>query len=242
MIRVENLSKNYGDKKALKSVSFEIPSGQICGYLGPNGAGKSTTVKMLTSVSTPTSGKAEVAGFDVQQQPLEVKKRIGYAPETGAVYPTLSVSEYLALVGAFHHMSEEAIADRTQQLLKQFSIEEAANRRLDALSKGMRQKVVISAAWLHDPEVILLDEPLSGLDANAAAVVKDLLSEMSQQGKTILYCSHLLDVVERVCQRVLILNHGQIVADGQPQELIDSTGGKTLEAAFRTLTGERSES
>jgi ABC-2 type transport system ATP-binding protein len=237
MIRVQDLVKVYGTKEALRSVSFEIPPGQVCGYLGPNGAGKSTTVKILTGVLRPTSGRAVVAGFDVGEQPLEVKRRIGYVPETGAVYPMLSVNEYLALVGALHGLDPSEIGERSDRLLGLFKIRDAQDQRLDTLSKGMRQKVVISAAVLHDPDVLLFDEPLSGLDANAARTVKDLVRGIADRGKTVLYCSHLLDVVERLCDRVIILDQGQVVADGSPGALMASSNRDTLETVFRSLTG-----
>lgn len=237
MIRVENLTKTYGSKEALRSVSFEIPPGQVCGYLGPNGAGKSTTVKILTGVLRPTSGRATVAGFDVGEEPLEVKRRIGYVPETGAVYPMLSVNEYLALVGALHGMDPPEVAERAKRLLGLFKILDSQDQRLDTLSKGMRQKAVVSAAVLHDPDVLLFDEPLSGLDANAARTIKDLVRGVADRGKTVLYCSHMLDVVERLCDRVIILDQGQIVADGSPAELMASSKRDTLETVFRSLTG-----
>ena len=236
MIKVQQLTKTYNQTEALRNVSFTVPAGQVCGYLGPNGAGKSTTVKILTGVLRPTSGEASVAGFDVVGESLEVKKRIGYVPETGTVYSTLSANEYLALVGALHDMEPEAVAERSAQMLELFQIRDAADRRLDTLSKGMRQKVVISAALLHDPEVVLFDEPLSGLDANAAWMIKDIVRGLADRGKTILYCSHILDVVERLCERVIILDRGEIVADGMTTELLSSSKRATLETLFRSLT------
>jgi ABC-2 type transport system ATP-binding protein len=240
MIRVEGLTKTYGQTEALRSVSFAVPAGQVCGYLGPNGAGKSTTVKILTGLLRPTAGSAAVAGFDVAAQPLEVKRRIGYVPETGAVYPTLSASEYLALVGALHEMEPEEVDGRSRKMLELFQIADAAGRRLDTLSKGQRQKVVIAAALLPDPAVILFDEPLSGLDAHAARAVKDIVRGLADRGKTVLYCSHILDIVERLCERVIILNRGQVVADGSTAELIGSGAGgakrQTLESVFHELT------
>ena len=236
-ITVQGLTKTYGATAALDSASFTVPPGQVCGYLGPNGAGKSTTVKILTGLLRPSGGTASVAGFDVVQQPLEVKKRIGYVPETGAVYSTLSANEYLAVVGALHEMPEELVAERSRRMLELFSIADAADRRLDTLSKGQRQKVVISAALLPDPEVILFDEPLSGLDANAARAVKDIVRGLADRGKTVLYCSHILDIVERLCERVIILNRGKIVADGATSELLGAGARReTLENVFRNLT------
>ena len=236
MIEVQQLVKTYKETEALRNVSFTVPAGQVCGYLGPNGAGKSTTVKILTGVLRPTSGVARVAGFDVVEESLEVKKRIGYVPETGTVYSTLSANEYLALVGALHDMESEEIAERSAQMLELFQLKDAADRRLDTLSKGMRQKVVISAALLHDPEVVLFDEPLSGLDANTAWLIKDIVRGLADRGKTILYCSHILDVVERLCERVIILDRGEIVADGMTTELLSSSKRATLETLFRSLT------
>lgn len=238
MIRVSQLTKQYGEATALGGVTFEIPPGQVCGYLGPNGAGKSTTVKILTGTLTPSSGQAMVAGFDVCGQPLEVKKRIGYVPETGSIYQTLSVNEYLALVGALHHMDPAEIDRKGRTMLELFGIAQAANQRIDTLSKGMRQKVVIISAVLHDPEVLLFDEPLSGLDANAARTVRDLVRGLADQGKTILYCSHVLDVVERLCERVIILHKGQIVADGAPRDLMAANRRESLDHVFRELTAE----
>lgn len=236
MIRVEQLTKQYGATEALRAISFTVPPGQVCGYLGPNGAGKSTTIKLLAGLLRPTSGRAEVAGFDVSQQPLEVKKRIGYVPETGTVYSTLSANEYLALVGALHEMPSAAVAERSRRMLELFQLADVADRRLDTLSKGMRQKVVIAAALLPDPDVLLFDEPLSGLDANAARLIKDLVWGLAQRGKTFLYCSHVLDVVERLCDRVIILHRGQIIADGPTAELVASAKRGALETVFHELT------
>jgi ABC-2 type transport system ATP-binding protein len=241
MINVERLTKTYGATEALRGVSFIVPAGQVCGYLGPNGAGKSTTVKILTGTLRPTSGAASVAGFDVVAQPLEVKRRIGYVPETGTVYSSLSANEYLALVGALHEMDPAEVAERTDRMLDLFQIKDAADRRLDTLSKGMRQKVVISAALLHDPEIVLFDEPLSGLDANAAWLIKDIVRGLADRGKTVLYCSHILDVVERLCERVIILDRGRVVADGLTSELLSSSKRATLETLFRSLTASEDQ-
>lgn len=237
MISVERLTKTYGDINALDSVTFTVEPGQICGYLGPNGAGKTTTVRILTGVLQPTSGRAVVCGFDVGERPLEVKRRIGYVPETGAIYSTLSSNEFLTLIGTFHEIPPELLAARSKQMLEFFDIEKVADHRIDTLSKGMRQKVIITAALLHDPDVILLDEPLAGLDANAARMIKDILKGLAERGKTILFCSHMLDVVERLCDRVIILDEGSIVADGNPLDLMTSGKTDTLEKVFIKLTG-----
>ncbi len=242
MIRVEDLTKTYGGKTAIRSLSFEIPAGQVCGYLGPNGAGKSTTVRTLTGTLRPDHGRVIVAGHDVAEQPLEVKRRIGYVPETGAMYQTLSVEEYLALVGALNHMEPAEIDERMRRFLELFGIASSLRQRIDTLSKGMRQKVVITGALLHDPEILLFDEPLSGLDANAVQTVKELVRRLADRGKTVFYCSHMLDVVERLCDRVIILDGGSIVADGTPQELMQAGRRKTLEHVFRSLTSAEDQS
>lgn len=241
MIRADRLTKLYGEKTALSDVSFEIPAGQICGYLGPNGAGKSTTIRMLTGTLTPTSGRVFVAGMDVALQPLEVKRRIGYVPETGTIYQTLSVEEYFALIGALHHIEPVEIDGRGRQMLELFGINDVRHQRINTLSKGTRQKVVIIAALLHEPEILLFDEPLSGLDANAARVIRDLLRGYADRGRTVLYCSHVLDVVERLCDRVLILHKGQIVADGSPHDLMAQRQRQSLEHVFRELTSNPDE-
>lgn len=236
MIDVHQLCKSYGDTEALRSVSFHVPAGQVCGYLGPNGAGKTMTVRTLTGVLRATSGCVRVAGFDVAEQPLEVKKRIGYVPEGGTVYSTLSAREYLTLVGALHHMEPEDVSERTEQMLRLFQMESSLDRRLDTFSKGMRQKVVISASLIHDPDVVLMDEPLTGLDANSARIIKDVVRGLADRGKAVLYCSHMLDVVERLCERVIILHEGEIVADSTTADLISSSRHDTLETVFRSLT------
>lgn len=237
MIAVKKLSKEYGDQLALAQVSFEVSPGEICAYLGPNGAGKSTTVKILTGVMRPTDGSALVAGFDVQSDPVEVKRRIGYVPENAHLYQTLSVAEYFALVGTFHQIAPSDVDERGRKMMELFEIPKAINKRISTLSKGMRQKVLISGALIHDPEVLLFDEPLSGLDANATQSVKQLIREMADRGKTVLYCSHMLDIVERLCDRVVILDHGKIIASDSPGTVIQQSGANSLEEAFRKLTG-----
>lgn len=241
MIEVKGLTKGFGDKTVLKGVSFTVPPGQICGYLGPNGAGKTTTVKILTGVMPANSGSAVVAGFDICEHPIEVKKRIGYVPEAGTVYSTLSALEYLTLVGALHGIPEDLISERCYRMLELFGILDAANGRLATFSKGMRQKVIISASLMHDPDIILFDEPLSGLDVNAARIIKNILKGLAERGKTVLYCSHILDVVERLCDRVIILNRGEIVADGPTRDLITSAREDTLESVFRLLTASEED-
>jgi len=239
MIETQELTQRYGRKVALEDLSFRVEPGTIFGFLGPNGAGKSTTVKVLTGLLRPTKGKALVAGFDVVEQPLEVKRRLGYVPETGALYESLSPAEYLELVGCLHHLDRKVAATRMDELLELFGILDVKQQRMIEFSKGMKQKVLISAALLHKPEVLFLDEPLNGLDANAAMIFKELLKKMAAQGKTVLFCSHVLEVVERMCSHILIINEGRRIIEGTAKEICDSTGRDTLEQAFGHLTGSR---
>jgi ABC-2 type transport system ATP-binding protein len=235
MIIAEALTRAYGDKIALHGLDLRVDPGEILGFLGPNGAGKSTTVKILTGMLKPTSGRARVAGFDVAEHPLEVKRRIGYVPETGALYESLTAAEYLALVADLHHLDDPS--DRIRELLDLFGLANVRDERITGYSKGMKQKVVIAAALVHAPDVLFLDEPLSGLDANAALIVKELLRGFAAQRKTILFCSHILEVVERICSRIVIIDGGRKVAEGTTAEITSQTGTTTLEAAFSALTG-----
>ena len=233
---LNGLTKTYGDVEAVKDVTLRIPAGQICGYLGPNGAGKTTTVKMATGMLRPTSGTAEIEGFDISLEPLAAKQRIGVVPETGALYENLTPSEYLTLVGRLYRIEPEEAREKAATFLKLFEIADEADRVMTTFSRGMRQKVLISAALMHNPSVLFLDEPLSGLDANTALVLKELLKDLAAHGKTVFYCSHVLEVVERICDRVVILNAGEIIADGGVDELKDMTQRGSLEGVFTELT------
>jgi ABC-2 type transport system ATP-binding protein len=238
MIKLRRLSKYFGPQAAVRDIDLDVPAGQLVGLLGPNGAGKSTTIKMLTGMLMPTSGTAEVGGFDVVRDPLSVKRIIGYVPETGALFETLTAWEYLQLVAALYHISEDQAAKRIERFGQFFDLtaDTLHDKPLSGFSKGMRQKVVITAALLHNPEVVFFDEPLNGLDANAVLSLKTVISSLAHDGKTIVYCSHILDVVERICERVVIIHKGAIVADGTVRQLMEQTGQHTLEQVFNTLT------
>jgi ABC-2 type transport system ATP-binding protein len=239
MISLQKLTKQFGTQVAVDSLSFEIPAGQIVGFLGPNGAGKSTTLRMLTGMIEPTSGKATIEGFDLLTQPLEVKRRVGFVPESGAVFESLTGLEYLVMVAALYGIPEEAAVARIRQFITFFdlSFETLTDKLLGAYSKGMRRKVVITAALLHNPPVVFFDEPLDGLDANAAVGFKTLIQTLAREGKTIVYSSHILDVVERVCDRVIIIDKGRLLMDGRPDELVAASGSGTLERLFTQATG-----
>jgi ABC-2 type transport system ATP-binding protein len=239
VIQTEQLSRAYGQKWALYDLNLRVEPGEILGFLGPNGAGKSTTVKILTGLIRPTSGRAEVAGFDIVRQPLEAKQRLGYVPEQPVLYETLTAGEFLELISCLHHLDSASTAGRREELLELFGLGEARHQRLSGFSKGMKQKVVLAAALIHRPQVLILDEPLDGLDANTARVVKQLLRTLAAQGCAILFCSHILEVVERVCTRILVIDKGREIAAGTPAEIAASTGTSTLDEAFAKLTGVR---
>jgi ABC-2 type transport system ATP-binding protein len=239
MITLQGLTKRFGNQTAVDALSFEIHAGQIVGFLGPNGAGKSTTLKMLTGILEPTQGTAAICGFDLRQQTIEVKRRVGFVPESGAVFESLTGLEYLVMVAALYGIPEDAARARIQQFIAFFdlSFETLTDKLLGAYSKGMRRKVVITAALLHNPPVVFFDEPLDGLDANAAVGFKALIQTLAKEGKTIVYSSHILDVVERVCDRVIIIDKGKLLLDGRPDELVATHNAGTLERLFTQLTG-----
>ncbi len=238
MITLHNLTKEFGPQVAVDQINLQIPDGQLVGLLGPNGAGKSTTIKMLTGMLLPTSGTARINGLDVVNDSLNVKRIVGYVPETGAVFESLTAWEYLHLVAALYHIPENEAKERIERFGEFFelSTNTLQDKQLSAYSKGMRQKVVITSALLHNPKIVFLDEPLNGLDANAALSLKTLITSLAREGKTIVYCSHILDVVERICERVVIIHQGSIVADGTVPQLLEQTGQKSLEHVFNKLT------
>jgi ABC-2 type transport system ATP-binding protein len=235
-IEVENLVFRYHLSEVLHRISFSVANGEIVGLLGPNGAGKSTTLKVLTGLLAPGEGRVQVQGYRLPEQNFDAKKIIGYVPETANLYESLTAQEYLELIGRLREIKEKALKQKIVTLLETFEISKQRFSRLATFSKGMRQKVLIAAALLHDPPILLLDEPLTGLDVSSSLIVKDLLSALSREGKAILYSSHVLDVVERVCGRVLIIHKGNLIADGTLDLLKNQTQGSTLEEVFRQLT------
>jgi ABC-2 type transport system ATP-binding protein len=213
MLELRQVTKKFNAMPVVSEVTFTLRPGEVLGYLGPNGAGKSTTIKMLAGLLTPTSGEIRFEGRDIIRNGFEYKKRIGYVPEQSEVYPHLSGLDYLLMVGRLREIPERVLQPRALELLRLFGLENDRDSELGSYSKGMRQKVLIAAALLHDPDLLLLDEPLSGLDVTAALVVRDLVLRLAARGKAILYSSHVLEVTEKVCSRVLILHHGRVVAD-----------------------------
>lgn len=239
MISIQGLTKRFGAQTAVDQLSLEVPPGMIVGLLGPNGAGKTTTLKMITGMLAPDSETALICGVDIVTHALEAKRLLGFVPDSGAVYESLTGLEFLLMIGALYGLSEEEARPRIRQFLDFFELDEQTlnSKLLGAYSKGMRRKVVITAALLHNPKVVLLDEPLDGLDANAAVGFKALLETLAREGKTIVYSSHVLDVVERVCNRVAIIAEGKLLVEGTPSDLQHEHGADTLEQLFTRLTG-----
>ena len=237
IIRISNLRKSYGSKEILKGINLDIYPGQVIGYIGPNGAGKSTTVKILTGLINDFEGEVFINDIDIKEDPLTVKSQIGYVPENAELYEVLTPMEYLDFVGKLYGMEDTLIQQRAQQLLKAFGLEENLNNRMDTFSKGMRQKVLLISGIIHNPQIIILDEPLSGLDANAVIIVKELISLLAKEGKTIFYCSHMMDVVEKVSDRIKLISEGNIIADGSFEQL-KTNQSDTLEQIFSKLTGK----
>jgi ABC-2 type transport system ATP-binding protein len=239
MITLRELTKVFGTQTAVGGLSLEIPAGQIVGFLGPNGAGKSTTLKMITGMLKPTSGTAIIAGHDLATDPMGVKRSVGFVPESGALYESLSGLEYLRMVASLYGIAAEQADARIAEFIQFFDLtwDVLTEKLLAAYSKGMRRKIVIISALLHNPPVLLFDEPLDGLDVNAAMGFKTLIQTLAKQGRTIVYSSHILDVVEKVCDRVVIINQGKLVLDGAPAAVSAANGGRSLEEIFTTLTG-----
>lgn len=242
IITIRGLKKYYGKGNArnevLKGINLDIHPGQIIGYIGPNGAGKSTTVKILCGILPDFEGEIKIFDHDLKTQSLEIKKHIGYVPETGSMYDLLTPDEYLTFIGALYRLDRAKLESRAANLLSFFGMEKHADQRMDTFSKGMKQKILIIAGIINNPDILFLDEPLSGLDANSVILVKELLIRLAKDGKTIFYCSHLMDVVEKISDRIILINNGIVVADGTFEELKTEKAG-TLELLFAQLTGRQ---
>lgn len=236
MIEVQDLTKRYGDVLAVKGITFEAQPGQVTGFLGPNGAGKTTTLRMLTGYMPPTSGKATVAGFDVFDQSMEVRKRVGYLPESVPLYRDMTALHYLMYIAEIRGVPHRR--DRARDVLQRVGLAHRANSQIRALSKGMRQRVGLAQALIHDPEVLILDEPTIGLDPIQVLELRDLISELRQQ-HTVLFSTHILSEAEQVCDKVVIIRQGEIAAQGAPAELraLLERGGRVLVRAEGDLNG-----
>ena len=209
-VKVNNLTKIYGTQRALSDVSFEAKAGEILGFLGPNGAGKTTTMKILTCFIPQTEGYAEVCGFDVVKNPLEVRQRIGYLPEHNPLYKDMYVREYLEFVAGLHHLTNKK--QRVAEMIERVGLGVEQNKQIGMLSKGYRQRVGLAQAMMHDPSVLILDEPTSGLDPNQLVEIRKLIKELGKE-KTVIFSTHIMQEVQALCDRVMIINNGKIVAN-----------------------------
>jgi ABC-2 type transport system ATP-binding protein len=243
LIETQNLVKKYGDKLAVNNVSFSVQAGEVFGFLGPNGAGKTTTIKMIVGLLQPTSGTVKVDGFDIQAQPLQAKAASGYVPDTPNLYAKLSGRELLRFVGDLYNLDRQQVAQRTEELLRVLDLAEAADNTIDSYSHGMQQKASLAAALMHDPRVLVLDEPTVGLDPKSARLIKDLLRQMAERGAAVFLSTHILEIAERMCDRIGIINKGELVAVGTMAELrsLGKAGEVSLEDIFLGLTGGAEE-
>ncbi len=238
-MEIRGLRQVLGEKTVLQGVDLVVEPGEILGYLGPNGAGKSTTMRVLTGQLAPTAGVVKVLGVDVGEDPQEVRRRVAYVPESGPVYDVLTALEFLELVGNLRELDPGRVSERSRDLLKALDLEEVTDRPLWTFSRGMKQRVVLASAFLHDPELVLLDEPLYGLDVQTVLLVKEIIRGLATRGISVVYCSHLLDVVQQLATRVVILHQGKVVAEGPPQLLREGQPDASLEELFRELTMDR---
>ncbi len=237
VLQARNLTRLFGDFKAVDDVTFDLHAGEIVGFLGPNGAGKTTTIKMLTGLLAPSSGEARIAGFDINESPLEAKSRIGYVPDTPNLYGKLKAGEYLRFIGQLYKVDPARVEERIRPMLDMFDLTDVAGNYLDTFSHGMQQKVAIIGAFLHSPQIVFMDEPTVGLDPRSARLIKDLMIRNRDKGRTIFFSTHILEIAQTMCDRVIIINKGGIVADAQVEELRRISGDQSLEDIFLELTG-----
>ena len=224
-VQVKNLTKEYGQQKAVNNVTFEAKKGEVLGFLGPNGAGKTTTMKILTCFIPQTEGGAEVCGFNVQTHPMEVRERIGYLPEHNPLYKDMYVKEYLGFVAGLHKVKNKS--QRIAEMVEMTGLGQEQHKLIGALSKGYRQRVGLAQAMLHDPEVLILDEPTSGLDPNQLVEIRSLIKQIGQE-KTVIFSTHIMQEVQALCDRVLIINKGKIVANDPIEQLQNRMSGESV--------------
>lgn len=237
ILEITDLKKNYGSKSVLNGVSLQVKKGEIIGYIGPNGAGKSTTVKIILGIEDNYSGKINILGHDISDGNIEYKRKIGYVPEIAEVYDSLTGQEYLTFIGELYGLDLDLADYKAKSLMELFGIGEVYHSRIASYSKGMRQKLLIISSLLHNPELLFFDEPINGLDANSVMIFKEIMTQLAEQGKTIFYSSHIMDVVEKISSRIILLHDGKIAADGTFEELKQQNTKGSLEQIFNQLTG-----
>ena len=237
MIRVHGLTKYYNDRPAAKDISFDVEKGEVFGLLGTNGAGKSTTIKMMCGLLKPTRGSIQIGGIDLQRQPLKAKSLMGYLPENPLIYDKLTGAETLELIGKLRKLSKKLIDQRIEYYAKSLGLGEQIYHEVGTYSKGMRQKIAIAMTLIHDPDVVLLDEPASGLDPRYTKLLKDWVKNLAANGRTILLSTHIIEMAENLCNKVGIIDQGKLLAVGTINDIQTSTGVNNLEDAFLRLVG-----
>ena len=237
MLEVKNLKKNFGDFPAVKGVSFSVKEGEVLGFLGPNGAGKSTTMRMITGFLPPTDGTAVINGHDIVTDPIAAKRDLGYLPESAPSYRAMTVRDYLAFIAEVRGFVGATGAKRVADVIVQAKLEKVADQTIETLSKGYRQRTAFAAAIIHDPKVLIMDEPTDGLDPNQKFTVREMIKAMAAKGKAIIISTHILEEVDAVCTKVVVISDGEKKFDGTPAELkaLDPNGGR-LDVVFRKLT------
>jgi ABC-2 type transport system ATP-binding protein len=238
-VKLENVSKSFGNVQAVKNLDLQIDAGTVFGFLGPNGSGKSTTMKMIMGLLEADSGKLTVYGTDVSSNPWEIKKLVGYVPESPRLYEFLTGLEYLDFIADVYGLTAETKKTRIEEYLDAFELENRENEMISGYSHGMKQKIAIIAALLHKPKLLILDEPLSGLDPKSAKIVKDLIHKLASEGVTTIMSTHVLEIADAVCDRIAIMHQGSKLAEGKPAELRKEARmpDSTLEEIFLKLTG-----
>ncbi|MFN2298442.1 MAG: ABC transporter ATP-binding protein [Anaerolineales bacterium] len=242
LIETRQLTKKFGEKTAVDDISFSAKAGEVFGFLGPNGAGKTTTIKAIVGLLKPSSGSVSVAGYDVQLQPMQAKAVSGYVPDTPNLYMKLSAREFLRFVGDLYEIPRAKVDERSDELLRLFDLADVRDDLIDSYSHGMKQKTAVAAALIHDPKVLVLDEPTVGLDPKSARLIKDMLRQLADRGAAVFLSTHILEIAERMCDRIGIIDRGRLIAVGTMDELRAlGKGERNLEDIFLGLTGGAEE-
>lgn len=241
MIRLENIEKRYGTFQALHPLNLHVRKGEVFGFLGPNGAGKTTTIRMLAGVLVPTAGRVSINGIDLVENPIESKRHVGYIPDRPYLYDKLTAREFLQFVGGMYGLSQDEVAKRGEELLIENGLLDRADELIEAYSHGMKQRLVLTSSLLHRPQLLIVDEPMVGLDPHGAKRIKDQFRTIAQEGRTVFLSTHSLDVAQEVCDRVGILFKGRLIALGEVQTLLNDQSSSDLEEVFLKLTQEELE-
>lgn len=239
ILKISNLDKSFGEHSVLHNISMDIKQGDLVGYIGPNGSGKSTTVKLILGILGNYSGTIEIFGKNIEDLGVEYKRKIGYVPEILSLYETLTATEYISFLASVYNL--ENWQSRLKDFAEVFQLSDALNTRISGYSKGMKQKIAIIGSLIHNPDILFLDEPVNGMDTNSVAVFKEVLRALTKQGKTIFYSSHIMELVEQMSSRIILLKDGRVLADASMEELHNAQPGSNLETIFNELTGFHSK-